>query len=92
MGCSLGLQKLGQSELQMHISTQGEPYLRTLLVRGAQHILGPFGVDCDMRRCGLKLAESWSPLPAQSRIQSDLYGAVLKNLRNRNWEPVAPAK
>ena len=24
---------------------------------GAQHILGPFGVDCDLRRWGLKLAE-----------------------------------
>jgi transposase len=27
------------------------------LVQGAQHILGPFGVDCDLRRWGLKLAE-----------------------------------
>jgi transposase len=33
------------------------PYLRTLLVQGGQHILGPFGVDCDLRRWGLKLAE-----------------------------------
>src|SRR6185437_1572915 len=33
------------------------PYLRTLLVQGAQHILGPFGPDCDLRRWGLKLAE-----------------------------------
>ena len=30
--------------------------LRTLLVQGAQHILGPFGPDCDLRRWGLKLA------------------------------------
>ena len=41
----------------MHISEEGDPYLRTLLVQGAQHILGPFGVDCDLRRWGLKLAE-----------------------------------
>jgi hypothetical protein len=27
------------------------------LVQGAQQILGPFGVDCDLRRWGLKLAE-----------------------------------
>ena len=40
----------------MHISKEGDPYLRTLLVPGAQHILGPFGVDCDLRRWGLKLA------------------------------------
>ena len=41
----------------MHISKEGDPYLRTLLVQGAQHILGPFGPDCDLRRWGLKLAE-----------------------------------
>jgi len=35
----------------------GDPYLRTLLVQGAQHILGPFGADSDLRRWGLKLAE-----------------------------------
>ena len=41
----------------MHISKDGDPYLRTLLVQGAQHILGPFGAGCDLRRWGLKLAE-----------------------------------
>src|SRR3974390_3364187 len=61
VGCYLGLQpgrrNSGQSEPQMHISKEGDPYLRTLLVQGAQHNLGPFGVDCDLRRWGLKLAE-----------------------------------
>ncbi len=61
MGCYLGLQpgrrNSGQREPQMHISKEGDPYLRTLLVQGAQHILGPFGPDCDLRRWGLKLAE-----------------------------------
>jgi transposase len=61
VGCYLGLQpgrrNSGQSQPQMHISKEGDPYLRTLLVQGAQHILGPFGVDCDLRRWGLKLAE-----------------------------------
>ena len=61
VGCYLGLQpgrrKAGQSDPQMHISKEGDPYLRRLLVQGAQHILGPFGVDCDLRRWGLKLAE-----------------------------------
>jgi transposase len=61
VGCYLGLQpgrrNSGQSEPQMHISKEGDPYLRTLLVQGAQHILGPFGGDCDLRRWGLKLAE-----------------------------------
>jgi transposase len=61
VGCYLGLQparrQSGKSDPQMHISKEGDPYLRTLLVQGAQHILGPFGVDCDLRRWGLKLAE-----------------------------------
>jgi len=61
VGCHLGLQpgrrNSGQSEPQMHISKEGDPYLRTLLVQGAQHILGPFGPDSDLRRWGLKLAE-----------------------------------
>jgi len=61
VGCYLGLQpgrrQSGKSDPQMHITKEGDPYLRTLLVQGAQHILGPFGIDCDLRRWGLKLAE-----------------------------------
>jgi transposase len=61
-GCYAGLQpgrrNSGQREPQMHISKEGDPYLRTLLVQGAHHILGPFGADSDLRRWGLKLAES----------------------------------
>src|SRR5215468_919636 len=57
LGLQPGRRKSGQSEPQMHISKEGDPYLRTLLVQGAQHILGPFGMDCDLRRWGLKLAE-----------------------------------
>ena len=61
VGCYLGLQpgrrNSGQSEPQMHISKEGDPYLRTLLVQGAQHVLGPFGADSDLRRWGLKLAD-----------------------------------
>jgi len=60
VGCYVGLQpgrrNSGQSEPQLHISKEGDPYLRTLLVQGAHHILGPFGADSDLRRCGLKLA------------------------------------
>jgi len=60
-GCFVGLQpgrrNSGQSEPQMHISKEGDRYLRTLLVQGAHYILGPFGEDSDLRRWGLKLAE-----------------------------------
>jgi transposase len=61
VGCYLGLQpgrrQSGKSDPQMHITKEGDPYLRALLVQGAQNILGPFGIDCDLRRWGLKLAE-----------------------------------
>ena len=50
LGLQPGRRNSGQSEPQMHISKEGDPYLRTLLVQGAQHILGLFGVDCDLRR------------------------------------------
>jgi transposase len=60
-GCFLGLRpgrrNSGQSEPQLHISKEGDRYLRTLLVQGAHYILGPFGQDSDLRRWGLKLAE-----------------------------------
>ena len=59
-GCFVGLQpgrrNSGESEPQMHISKQGDEYLRTLLVQGAHYILGPFGEDSDLRRWGQKLA------------------------------------
>jgi transposase len=61
VGCYAGLQprrrNSGQSEPQLHISKEGDSNLRTLLVQGAHHILGPFGADSDLRRWGLKLAE-----------------------------------
>jgi transposase len=57
LGLQPGRRNSGESEPQLHISKEGDPYLRTLLVQGAQHILGPFGIDCHLRRWGLKLAE-----------------------------------
>jgi transposase len=43
-------QELGMSEPQLHISKEGDRYLRTLLVQGAHYIMGPFGQDSDLRR------------------------------------------
>jgi transposase len=61
VGCFLGLRpgrrNSGKSEPQLHISKEGDRYLRTLMVQGAHYILGPFGQDSDLRRWGLKLAE-----------------------------------
>ena len=61
VGCYFGLRpgrrSSGASQPQLHISKEGDRYLRKLMVQGAHHILGPFGKDCDLRRWGLKLAE-----------------------------------
>ena len=55
-GCFVGLQpgrrNSGDSEPQMHISKEGDEYLRTLLVQGAHYILRPFGEDSDLRPWG----------------------------------------
>src|SRR6202795_138645 len=60
VGCFLGLRPgrrdSGESQPEMHISKEGDRYLRTMLVQGAHYILGPFGEDSDLRRWGLKLA------------------------------------
>ena len=57
LGLQPGRRNSGQSQPQMHISKEGDRYLRTLLVQGAHYILGPFGEDSDLRRWGLKLSE-----------------------------------
>ena len=107
VGCYLGLQpgrrNSGQGEPQMHISKEGDPYLRTLLVQGAQHILGPFGIDCDLRRWGLKLAERGGrngkkrAIVATARKLAVLLhhlwvsGEVYEPLHNTSRTPVAAA-
>ena len=44
------------SRPQLRISKTGDAFLRRLLVSCAQYILGPFGQDCDLRRCGKAIA------------------------------------
>src|ERR1700684_178923 len=60
-GCFVGVRpgrrNSGMSEPPLHISKEGDRYLRTLLVQGAHYILGPLGQDSDLRRWGLKLSE-----------------------------------
>jgi hypothetical protein len=56
-GLRPGRRNSGESEPQLHISKEGDPYLRTLMVQSAHHILGPFGGDSDLRRWGLRLAQ-----------------------------------
>jgi len=46
----------GDSQPQMRITKTGDRMMRSLLVQSAQHILGKFGKDSDLRRHGLKIA------------------------------------
>lgn len=47
----------GESQPQLRITKAGDAYLRSLLIQGAQYILGRFGPDTDLKRWGLKLAQ-----------------------------------
>jgi transposase len=59
-GAFLGLRprrkNSGDDDPELRITKAGDPFLRRLLVNGANYILGPFGKDCDLRRWGLELA------------------------------------
>jgi transposase len=57
LGLTPGSHQSGESDPQMHITKEGDPFVRQLLVQAAHYILGPFGPDCDLRRHGLKLAQ-----------------------------------
>ena len=47
----------GDIQPQLGISKAGDRMLRKLLVGSAHYILGPFGLDTDLRRFGMRLCE-----------------------------------
>jgi transposase len=61
VGCYVGLRPRrndsGQSQPQLRITKEGDPYLRKMLVQGAQYILSRRGPDTDLKRWGLHLAQ-----------------------------------
>jgi transposase len=61
IGCYVGLRPRrsdsGQSQPQLRISKEGDPYLRTMLVQGAHYIISRRGPETDLKRRGLHLAE-----------------------------------
>jgi transposase len=46
----------GEKHQQRRITKEGDPFCRRLLVCAAQYILGPFGMDSDLRRHGQAIA------------------------------------
>src|SRR5579872_778967 len=59
LGLQPGRRNSGHSEPQLHISKEGDPYLRTLLVQGAQHILGPFRDRLRSQALGTEAGRAW---------------------------------
>lgn len=59
VGCYLGLRprrsSSGQSEPQLRITKEGDPYLRKILVQAAHCVLARRAPDTDLKRWGLKL-------------------------------------
>jgi transposase len=55
LGLRPRLEQSGDSHPQLRITKAGDGYLRKTLVQCAQHIVGPFGQDSDLRRWGLKV-------------------------------------
>ena len=62
IGAYLGLvprsRESGDRQPQLRITKEGDVALRRALVQAAHYILGPFGPDTDLRRWGLRYAES----------------------------------
>ncbi len=56
LGLCPGREQSGAHDPQLHITRAGNPWLRCLLVQGAQYILGPRGEDCELRRHGERIA------------------------------------
>jgi transposase len=57
----------GSKDPQLRISKQGDRYLRQLLVSCAYYLLGPFGMDCDLRRHGERIAARGGKMPRNER-------------------------
>jgi transposase len=56
LGLTPGRDQSGQSDPQKGISKEGDRLMRRLLVQSGHYILGPFGIDSDLRRHGEAIA------------------------------------
>jgi transposase len=65
VGAYLGLttrqSQSGEKDVRSRITKAGDSMMRRLLVQSATHILGPFGVDSDLRRWGLAYSARGGP-------------------------------
>ena len=97
VGAYLGLApkqgQSGESDPQLRITKEGNTMARKLLVTAANRILGPFGVDSDLRRHGLRIAERGgknAKKRAKVAVARKLAVTMLALLRNRDaYRPLA---
>jgi transposase len=57
IGLTPKIKESGENNPQLRITKEGDQLLRRLLVQSAHYILGPFGIDSDLRRWGLELCK-----------------------------------
>lgn len=56
LGMTPARRQSSESDPELRISKEGDRYLRTLLVQGAQWIMSARGPDCELKRFGQKIA------------------------------------
>ena len=104
VGAYLGLvpkrRQSGAQDPQLGISKTGDELLRKLLVNCAHYILGPLGVDSDLRRWGLELVEASLRAGKKKGARKRAAAAVARKLAvllHRLWvaeaeyQPLRPA-
>jgi transposase len=102
VGAYLGLTRRhddsGDTEPELPITKAGDALLRSLLVQGAQYILGPFGPDSDLRRWGLDYIQRCGGTKQAKRKAVVAVARKLAVLLHRLWitgevyEPLRNAK
>ena len=83
----------GESDPQLHITHAGDRRLRQLLVECAQHILGPFGADSQLRRFGERVLERGGPRAKRRAVVAVARKlAVLLLVLWRSGQPYEPLR
>jgi transposase len=81
----------GENDPDLRITKTGNAFVRRLLVQSANHVLGPFGADSDLRRWGLKLAEGGKRAKKRARVAVARKLAVLMHrlwVTGEVYEPI----
>ena len=91
VGCRPKQRDSGESSPELSITKAGNPMLRRLLVQSSQRIIGPFGLESDLRSWGLGLAAR-----GKKRAKRRAVVAVARKLavvlhamwaKNKAWQP-----